>query len=323
MLTRRQFITALCAFAGIPAVLTCTSKNIPPLTIASHVWPGYELMFLARKEGWPPTPQELTLVETDSATASLNALFEGKVIGAALTLDEMLRARDQGLSLTAVLVFDVSAGADMLLAKPGIETLTDLMGKRVGVEQSAVGALMLEKALQASHLSASDIIKVPARIDEHVSAWQEDRVDALITYAPVATQLLEKDANRLFDSRDIPDTIFDVLAIKSEFLQTYAETLGKLIGSHFKARDHLIHNPQDASYRLASRLGLLGPEVLASYQGLELPDIKNNRKFLATPNGDLLTAAKNLSSLMVSAGFLSQQLSLDNLVSAEFLPEDI
>jgi len=323
MLNRRRFLTALCAFAGVPAVLTCTSKNIPPLTIASHVWPGYELMFLARKEGWLPDPQELTLVETDSATASLNALAQGKVMGAALTLDEVLRARDQGVPLTAVLVFDVSAGADMLLAKPGIETLADLLGKRIGVEQSAVGALMLEKALQAAHLSLTDIITVPVRFDEHVSAWQDNRVDALITFAPVATQLLERDAQRLFDSRDIPDTIFDVLAIRSEFLDTHAETVKKLISGHFKAREHLLHNPQDASYRLAARLGLSGPEVLSSYQGLELPDSKNNHKFLATPKGNLLTVATNLSTLMASAGFLSQQVSLDNLVSPEFLPEEI
>lgn len=322
MVSRRRFLTALGAMAGAPLLLKCNVENQSPLTIASHIWPGYELMYLARNEGWLPT-QGLTLVETNSATESLNALYTNKVLGAAITLDEVLHARSQGIELTVVLVFDVSAGADMLLAKPGIETIGALAGKRIGVERSAVAELMLNKILQAAQLSATEITIVPVRIDEHLNAWHDNRVDALVTFPPIANQLLAKDAYRLFDSRNIPDTIFDVLAVNSAFLQSHAETLGNLISGHFKARERLLHSPEDASYRLATRLGLSGPDVLASYQGLELPDIKNNRQFLATPNGDLLTAAKNLSALMVNAGFLSQQDPLTNLVSAEFLPEAI
>lgn len=320
--SRRQFLATLGIVISVPIFIKCKPDIQTPLTIASQVWPGYELMYLALKEGWLPE-QDLTLVETNSATSSLIALSEGKIDGAALTLDEVLHARAQGTPLTVVMVFDVSAGADMLLVKPGIETLPELAGKRIGVEQSAVGALMLHKVLQAAQLSTSDITVVPVRIDQHLSAWLDNEIDAIISYDPTANLLLAKNAHRLFDSRDIPDTIFDVLAIRPEAMQKHAKVLRELIAGHFKARSHFLHNPQDASYRLATRLGLTGPEVLVSYKGLILPDIKNNRRFLAEPGGNLLEAAKNLSALMVNAGLLSQPDTLADLVNAEFLPEDL
>jgi NitT/TauT family transport system substrate-binding protein len=319
---RRKFLTLMGVLMGTPLLVKCSSEAPSPLTIASQVWPGYELMFLARKEGWLPS-QGLTLVETNSATESLKALSDGKVDGAALTLDEVLHARDQGIDLTVVMVFDVSFGSDMLLVKPNIETLGELAGKRIGVEQSAVGALMLHKILLAAQLSQADITIVPVSIDQHLNAWLDNQVDAIVSYDPIANHLVTKGALRLFDSRDIPDTIFDVLAIKSEAIQSHTKAIRGLIAGHFKARAHFLHNPQDASYRLATRLGLTGPEVLISYKNLVLPDIKRNRQFLSEPHGNLLTSAKKLSGLMIDARLLSRQDSFINLVNAEFLPEDL
>ena len=118
--TRRDFLAGLGALALLQLVPGCTAR--PALRIASHPWPGYELLFLARREGWL-SEQQVRLVETSSATASLAALERGTVDGACLTLDELLRARDRGLQLTAVLVFNVSAGADHILARPGITSV--------------------------------------------------------------------------------------------------------------------------------------------------------------------------------------------------------
>ncbi|MDO9067107.1 MAG: ABC transporter substrate-binding protein [Deltaproteobacteria bacterium] len=78
-----------------------------------------------RSEGWLDT-QQVRLVEMSSGQDSLKALAEGKVDGAAMTLDEVLQARASGLPLSVVMIFDISAGADMLVAYPGIKTLADL-----------------------------------------------------------------------------------------------------------------------------------------------------------------------------------------------------
>lgn len=317
--SRRGFIAALGAVPLGAWFSGCNRTPTAPLSIAAHVWPGYEPMFLARREGWLEQRQ-VRLVETSGATESLQALAAGKVDGAALTLDEVLRGRAGGVPLTLVLVFDVSAGADVLLARPGINQLAGLKGRRIGVEQGAVGALMFAKALQAGGLKADEVSLVSMAISEQLDAWRRGQVDAVVTYEPVSSQLLAEGAHRLFDSRQLPDLIVDVLALRTSAIESHAEALRHLLAAHFRALDHLRHNPQDAAYRMAQRMNLPPEQVLAAFKGLVLPDLSNNHRLLAGETPSLLSSARGLSTLMLKAGLLPREDTLAGLVSADFLP---
>ncbi len=111
IISRRRFITLLGGLALAQTLSGCEWFN-HPVSIATIVWPGYEPMFLARDKGWLNIHQ-VHLLEMASATDSLQALAEGKADGAALTLDEVLKARAAGLALSVVMIFDISAGAEL------------------------------------------------------------------------------------------------------------------------------------------------------------------------------------------------------------------
>lgn len=316
--SRRKALRLISGCALMPFFAACGPA--PKLRIAGHVWPGYELMFLARAEGWLDERQ-VSLLETASATESMQALAEGRADGAALTLDEVLRVRANGVPLSVVLVFDISAGADVLLARPGIDSPAGLKGRRIGVEQSAVGALMLDQALRAAGLSAREVTQVPLPIDRHEAAWQEGALDALITYEPVAGRLLSSGARNIFDSRRLPDTIADVLAVRASVLDGGSEAVRHLVAAHLRGLAHLASHPQDAAYRMASRLRLPPDRALAAFRGLVLPDNENNRRLLAGTAPALLASARRLSALMASSGLLPAEDDLAGLLRPEFLPE--
>lgn len=300
------------------AMLPAGCASASPLRIAAHVWPGYELMFLARSLGW--LPEDLVrLIETRSASDSLAALARGEAEGAALTLDEVLRARASGIPLSVVLVFDISAGADVVLARPHVATLRKLAGRRIGVETSALGALMLYKLLEAAGLTLQDVTVVPLAIDNHLSAWDQEQLDALVTYEPVASKLEARGLLRLFDSRALPNTIFDVLAVRGDALKTHAAAVRMLVAAHFRGLRHLQTNPQDASYRMAARLNLPANAVYQSFSGMQLPSLDINRHLLA-PAGELRAAAAQLVPLMRESGMLPRADDLAHLMSDDFLP---
>lgn len=309
-------------FVLIFTLTGCSRPADKPVSVAAHVWPGYELMFLAHNEGWLDAGKA-RLVETASATDSLQALAAGKVDAAALTLDEVLTARAKGIPLSVVMIFDVSAGADMMVARPGIRQLSGVKEQRVGFEKGAVGSLMLANALSAAGLAREDVRLVPLTIDQHRDAWVRHRLDALITYEPMASQLLAQGANRLFDSRQIPNTIVDVLAIRSDTLDhDHAAAIRHLISAHFRALDHLSRNPQDAAYRMASRLGMPASGVLPAFKGLLLPDAAENRRMLAGAAPQLLDTARRVSAIMVKEELLPRDDTFTALVCDEFLPSD-
>jgi NitT/TauT family transport system substrate-binding protein len=299
-LTSRSIAMLLLAVA-LFALTGCEQSN-KPLTVARHIWPGYEFVYLAESLGHLE-PGKVTFVQTESAPETVALLREGKVDGGALTLDEVLRAYDEGITLVVVLVFDISAGADMLLARPEIADLPSLRGKRIGVETGAVGAVMFDRVLDAAGLNVEQVELIPMQLQDHISAWEQNRLDAVICFEPHATMLKDRGAVELFSSREAPNLIVDVLAFRPEALEKEA-AIQHLVDEHFNAQRHFIINPNDAYYRLSPRLGVAVEEVSDLYEGLVLPGRENNLRLLYGGSATLKTDVKNLAAILHNAGLI-------------------
>lgn len=331
-INRRSFVKQLGLKTLVPKTLVLKGMGVfsllalnncsadKPLNIGSHVWPGYEFMFLARDMGWL-RDKNLKLRETPSAAHSMKLLASGKLDGAALTIEEVLQVRTAGIPLEIVAVFDISSGADMVLTRPGITRLHELKGKRIGVENSALGSLVMHQLLQAAGLTIAQIESVYVENEHHLNAFEEKSLDALITYEPEAGLLLAQGMNLIFDSRQMPDMIFDVLAIRPGLVSSQSMALTSLIAGNFIARQYFQTNTQDAVYRMAGRLQLSASEVLTAFRGLELPTLRSNRKLLSKKNSRLAKSSIILSKLMFAENLLPIEDPLDNLLSAAYLPK--
>ena len=204
---------ALLACVGLLA--GCNPHYTPPLMVGTNTWIGYEPLYLARSLGYHDG-LPLRLVELGSTTQAMDALRVGKLDLAGVTLDEALTLVQEGLPLRIIWVMNISAGADAIIARPGIRRLADLRGQRIGVEQTAVGAYMLQAALEQAGMQASDVSVLPLPLDEHLSAWHGRRVDAVVTFDPVRQTLLNEGGVTVFDSRALPGEIVDVLVARDE-----------------------------------------------------------------------------------------------------------
>lgn len=292
-----------------------------PLRLAGHPWPGYEPLFLARTLGYLPAPPLLQLQETATAEESVQRLREARVDGAMLTLDQVLQLRDQGLRLQIVLVFDVSRGADMLLARSSLGTLPALRGRRIGVAPGSPGTLMLHLALEQARLQLSDVQVQRIPYAHHEQAWEHGEVDALVTSEPLASRLQARGARVLLSTRQMPEAIFNVLAVRHEALLPHAESLRALLSGYFQALDYQRRNPWEAAYRMAPRLEISAEALLEAQRALEQPDRVGNQRYLLGYDSTLQRIALQLSPLMQRAGLLRQPVSPVGLVSGEFLPK--
>jgi len=114
--------------------------------------------------------------------------------------------------------------------------------------------------------------------------------------------------------------IVALLAVRTDLLDRYAAQLRSLTDAHFRAYHHLVHNPQDAAYKMAGRLKLPASGVLDAYRGLELPNVSANRRYLAGDKAQLLGSVRTLGPIMQQHGLLKQPVSLERLLDARFLP---
>jgi NitT/TauT family transport system substrate-binding protein len=240
-----------------------------------------------------------------------------------MTLDEMLLARASGLPLSAALVFDISAGADMVMARPEIKTLDGLKNKRIGFDRNAVGALVFAKLLEVSELSPSSVTQVDLPPAKQLEAWRNGEVDAVITYEPIASALTHAGAgaHNLFDSRQMPETIIGVLAVRHDRLEVMPH-IRTLIEVHFRALDYIHSNEEDTIRRLSVHDGITPEEVRLALASIILPSLSANRGYLLGAKPGLVAAASNLSRTMVRYGLLAQQDDLQNLILTDTLPKN-
>ncbi len=308
---------ALLGGASLAGLSGC-GRPEPLLRMASNIWPGYAFVHAAQTLGrFDPT--RLRLIEMPSSSDVVLALASGAIEAGALTLDELLAARADGLDLVAVLVFDESRGGDAVIARADVRDLADLAGRRIGVEQSAVGALVLQAMLRSAGLRLDQVEPVVLTVAEHVDAWRERRVDALVSFEPALSQMLALDGRRVFDSRSMPGAIVDVLAVRRPVLETHARGLRQIAATHFEMLGQWQQDPQRLLPVLAEQLGLGPQAVRAAFEGLQLPDLAQNRTWLTGESPLLLDSGGKLVEVMQIGGMLPREPSLDRLASGQAL----
>lgn len=321
-MSRRGLLKGLVAWSAGGFLFSASGCATPEqrIVVTAGAWPGYEPLFLARQLGWLD-PQWVRLGEVPSNASSLHVLATGIADAAALTLDEVLLLRSQGVPLTVLLVFSVSDGADVLLARTGIRSLSELRGKRIALEQGTYAALLLDQALEAGGLTRTDVTQVYRPIGDHAQAWRNGEIDAAVSYSPYAASLEAAGAHLLFDSTRMPDTILDVLAVRSERLTSDREdALSHLIATHFRMLAYLANAPEDAVALIRARRHAPAMTVPAAYAGLILPDLAGNRRLLAGPSPVLLDKARMLAERMRQSSMLYGADDLGGLAQDRFLP---
>ncbi|ATX81826.1 NitT/TauT family transport system substrate-binding protein [Mariprofundus ferrinatatus] len=312
-------IAAVMFFSGGIAEKGDVRQGVP-LAVGTNIWPGYEPLYLARELGYYDG-KGVRLIEFASATQVLHA-FRNKVIAAAaLTLDEVLLLKDYGLDPRVVLVFDTSDGADVILSKREFSDMKALKGKRIGVENTALGAFMLMRALQLNGMQLSDVEIVSLPINEHDTAFKTGKVDALVTFDPVRSRLMAEGYHELFTSKDIPDEVVDVLVVSEESLLSHNKELNALFSGWFRGLDYLDDYPEKAAGIMAARQKISTAELLEAYKGLHLPDLDENISMMDPPPSPLYLTATRMSELMYKSKLLKSRLNLKQMIAVEPLKQ--
>lgn len=296
-------------------VSSCTPESPALLRIGTSVWPGYEPLYLARDLNYLDSGV-VRLVEYPSASEVMRSFRNGAIEAATLTLDEALLLLQNYADIRVILVLDVSHGADVILGKPYLKNIQEIAGRRVGVENTALGAFVLSRALQQAKLSRGDIRVVSLPVSDHERAYHEDAVDAVVTFEPVRTRLLKAGARLLFDSTQIPGEIVDVLVVRRDALDAHASQINNLVSAWFRAVAYLRTHPHDAARRMAKREGVSSAEFLDALRGVRIPDQEENRRLLTGNSPLLVESARKLAASMIEQRLLQKEADISALLDA-------
>ena len=184
--------------------------------------------------------------------------------------------------------------------------MQDLKSRRVGVEATALEVFVLSRALGQVGMSLKDVQIVSLLGAEDELPFKQGKIDAVVTYEPAVSNLRAIGANLLFDSRQIPNEIMDIVAIRESVLTKQSTVAQALINGWFCALDYLQKHPQDAAHRIAPHERVTSEQFLKSLNSIHIPDVQENQKILGKTDAVTLDAATRLSNFMVKKNLLKK-----------------
>ncbi|MFZ7090777.1 ABC transporter substrate-binding protein [Primorskyibacter sp. 2E233] len=285
-------------------VAGCRSDEDAPFRVGLVVWPPYEMAFLAEDLGYYDG-HAIELIDYRSPSDFMVVYQTGSLDAVGTTLGYALELQAADPRQEVVLMINHSTGGDAVVAGAPADTMQDLVGRRIGYEASALGGYVLSRALEESGLTKDDVTLVPLDMQNHEAAFQDGRVDAVVTYEPTVTALLGDGHNVVFDSREIPFEILDVLLTPDHLSEDKQRQLQAFVDGWFKAYDYFLENPSDAASRVAERQGMTVDEFLASFDGVELIDHMTNLAWLSGNTPKLTARLEEHAHKMVELGFLN------------------
>ena len=264
---RNAALTLLIVLSALLAA--CDAPPEPPLRVGLNPWIGYDPLVLARERGLFAR-SDLGVVELETSGESIRQLRNGLIDAAGLTLPEVMELASAGIDVRVVAVLSLSRGADAVVARAGLSEPALLRHARIGMENSALAAIMLRRLLEAGRLRQDELRPVVMPAIEHESAMSRGSVDAVITFVPVISRLSAAGFHVVLDSGGVGGEVVDVLVVRAEVLDSRPRQVALLRDAFELGRRALLADPSGAARALAPGADLSEAEYLAALSRIRL-----------------------------------------------------
>ncbi len=293
-----------------------------PVVIGINTWTGYDPFILAeQKKLFNKNYVRAEVRRFKSAQEEMQAMRDGHLQGAALTLDEAVSLHESGCRVKCVLVIDYSMGGDMLIGQKEIKSMKNLKTKRIGYEGTVVGEFLLQRALVSHQIKENDVKLIEIKAENWIAAFKERIVDALVCYNPASTTLLTKyNGNLLFSSEDIPFEIIDVLVFRESFFNRNKPAIMKITKTWFDTLDYMKSHFEDSVKIIASEKQITPDEFKQGLNGLVAPTLSVNKSIFDMRSKDnIFKYSQVIIDFMLSEGLLFKRVHTDDFFAPSIL----
>lgn len=254
-----------------PAEVPVETAAETPLKIAYSDWPGWVAWEIGIAKKWFAEEGVNVKFEWYDYVASMDAYVAGNVDAVCMTNGDALVTGATGKPSVGIIINDFSNGNDMIVAQPGIKTVADLKGKKIGVEEGFVCHLLLLKGLESAGLSDTDVTIVNTPTNETPQVLASGDVDAIGAWQPNSGQALKTVAGStpVFTSADAPGIIYDLLYVSPESLAAHTEDWAKVVKVWYRIVDFLKDeaNIDEALKILSARVNISPEEYEPFFKG--------------------------------------------------------
>jgi NitT/TauT family transport system substrate-binding protein len=307
-----------------PATAGTPSAPGKPLTIGYSDWPGWIAWEVALQKGFFKEAGVDVEFKWMEYLPSMTAFGANQLDAVAVTNGDAMVTGASRPS-TVIVLNDYSNGNDMIVGKPGINSVKDLKGKKIGLELNLVEHLLLLKALELNGMQESDVTIVNVPTNDTPQTLASGNVDAIAAWYPISGEALKQVAGSkaLFTSADAKGLIYDGLFVGRDSLSSRKADWQKVVGVWFKTVE-FIQNPatkDEAIKIMAARVNVSPEDFARKLSGTFLLDLKGNQAAFKKGDGldSVYGSSKVADAFNVKAKAYEKPMDIDSYIDPSFV----
>jgi NitT/TauT family transport system substrate-binding protein len=258
---------------------------------------------------------------TDGAAALATGNVDVMLTTADVWAKDYAQFKARGFGAHAFLLVDWSRGADGIIAAQGINTLKDLVGKKVAFAPYTPSHFLLYTGLKESGLSAqqrSEIFSQGIHTKDGIepaTLFAQRKVDAAVAWDPDMSDAVAKrpGSRKIYDTHNVKNLIADILVVSDRFAAHNPQTIIKFADGWLEGVKFISDQPARSYTLIGSIKDFNIPSDLARTMlgGVKLADISEDGAFFGSPGApsDYARIFKSAQEMYREEGVLKGALS--------------
>jgi len=305
-LRRRPFVWLL-MLALLLGAGGCSKRSAEPLHLGLTMWAG-TIPFYAAAERRFYDPVKVEFVPSESNADTCQAVSEGRLELAAMSLFEALELLDKGADFRIIMATSYSNGADGLVAQRSIATLKDLRGKRIAVGIGAFSHLILRRVLERAGVPEAEVTLVNLSTKQGAEALEQGKVDAAMLWEPYLSHARTEQTHTLFTTAEIPAELPDVLLARSDVIAQRHDDLLSVLRAWDRTVRIWNSHPDEIEGVMARSASTSLDELRTGKSGIVVLDLAHSLAFFdpAQKEASLWKAYERTANFMASHNLLTR-----------------
>jgi ABC-type nitrate/sulfonate/bicarbonate transport system substrate-binding protein len=244
---------------------TYQNANLEPVSITDvHV--SYSgILYVAENQGYfTKNGLNVTFQDYPTAEAGFADLAQGKVDVAQSSEYSIVRAVLDGKDIQVIATIDKTYAMNLIGRKDhGIENVSDLIGKTIGLGKGTIREFYLGRFLNLNGISLQQVTIVDLPVQQSANAIGNGTVDAVavpdaVWYNQVMAVL---GSNGIVFPIQEGQPVFTQLVCTSAYVENHPETIVKLLKALHEAENFILNHPDQAEAIVAERLNFTSADL--------------------------------------------------------------
>lgn len=309
-----------CGASGNKSSAASSSKD--PIKLAFSPLPTWYFWYLVEEKGFFKKHHvNVKLVYFPTYSDSISALNAGKVDGNSEALIDCISPVANNVPIKSVFATDYSAGGDGIVAKPGIKSVKDLKGKKVGTEVGTIEHFFLLTALHDAGMTEKDVKLTNMTVQDAGNAFIAKKLDAAALWEPFLSKAQTTGkGKKIASSQTYPGLIADLFVMNSKVMKERPDDVKNIVAAWYDAQKYYQKHPEESLKIIADKAEISVEELKQGLDGFKLLSQKENKNIYKKGDtfSSLYYSGKQNGKFLKNLGYVNNVPNLDEFLNSPY-----